>query len=110
MLGNAEQDMIMNFTGCMKPCQYKEYKLVWEEKRPAIGKPDIWFEFADGKVMIEKELTSYSGLSLLVDIGGSLGMFLGFSFLMVWDGVEAVMMKIRQVWRARPDAQQINGP
>ena len=57
MLGNAEQDMIMNFTGCMKPCQYKEYKLVWEERRPDIGKSDIWFEFADRKGTHKLQLT-----------------------------------------------------
>ena len=65
------------------------------------GEHGIFFRFVDREVIIEKEMTSYSALSFLADIGGSLGMFLGFSFLMVWDGVEAVLITIRQVWRQK---------
>ena len=64
----------------------------------------IFLDFAKNEVGIEREMKSYSGLSLLADIGGSLGMFLGFSFLMVWDGVEIVFLRIKQVWRGRADA------
>ena len=41
--------------------------------------------FSNQETLNEKELESYSLLSVLSDLGGSLGMFLGFSFLMVWD-------------------------
>ena len=88
--------LIINRTGCPKPCQYIEYKLVGKEQSPHGGN----FEFLSFKtkeeVVIEKELTSYSGLSLLADLGGSLGMYLGFSFLMVWDAAEAAMLRIIQ--------------
>lgn len=51
-MANEELDRIVSFTGCVKPCQYKEYNLVWERRRLAIGTPDIYFQFADGEVMI----------------------------------------------------------
>ena len=47
-------NMILNITGCMKPCQYKEYKLVWEDRKLAIGNPNLYIKFADGEVLIEK--------------------------------------------------------
>ena len=31
-IANMELKKILNYTGCPKPCQYKEYKLVGEEK------------------------------------------------------------------------------
>ena len=99
---SKELKNIVNRTECPKPCRYKEYKLVGEEQWHFPG--FIFLTFAKEEVVIEKEMTSYSGLSLLADIGGSLGMCLGFSFLMVWDGFEAVMGTMRHVWRGRKDA------
>ena len=99
-IAEYDLDEIMDKTDCLKPCTYKEYKLVGSE-RISVGQHGIFFRFADRQVVIEKEMTSYSVLSFLSDIGGSLGMFLGFSFLMVWDGVEAVLITIRQVWRQK---------
>ena len=57
----------------------------------------IWI-FAKEDVLIEKELTSYSELSLLGEFGGALGMFLGFSFLMVLDLIEVAMLKVGKAW------------
>ena len=107
----AEYDLneIMDLTECLKPCTYKEYKLVGSEIF-SVGEHGIFFRFVDREVVIEKEMTSYSALSFLADIGGSLGMFLGFSFLMVWDGVAEVLINIRQVWREKKDEHTIIAP
>jgi hypothetical protein len=107
----AEYDLneIMDLTECLKPCTYKEYKLVGSEIF-SVGEHGIFFRFVDREVVIEKEMTSYSALSFLADIGGSLGMFLGFSFLMVWDGVAAVLINIRQVWREKKDGHTMIAP
>lgn len=91
---------MINSTGCLKPCSYTEYKMVGSEKynieyelegmeqAKNVFQHNIYF-YATEEITILKELRSYSGLSLLADIGGSLGMFLGFSFLSLWDLVEA---------------------
>jgi hypothetical protein len=100
-IADMELNEILNYAGCSKPCRYKEYKIVGKEKLH--GKAYLFLDFAKNEVVIEKEMKSYSGLSLLADIGGSLGLFLGFSFLMVWDGVEIVFLRIRQVWWGRAD-------
>ena len=87
--------MIVDHTGCLKPCTYNEYKLTGEIEHPAKNHPGyigIWFP--GKKVFIEKEVESYSFESLLSDIGGSLGLFLGFSLLMLWDAASTVVQKI----------------
>ena len=48
--------------------------------------------------MIEKEVELYSFVSLVYDIGGALGLFLGFSFVMVWDVAEGVVRRVRKYW------------
>ena len=48
------------------------------EETESVSGGFTYLGFAKEVVMIETEMTSYSELSLLADIGGSLGMFLGF--------------------------------
>ena len=100
------QDMYMHHlnkistdTGCNKPCHYREYKLVKKYDTKLLSNDSNWDSiihlFPNDEIMVEKELKSYSGLSLLADIGGSLGMFLGFSFLMLCDAAVAIMLRIK---------------
>ena len=44
----------------------------------------------------EKEVWAYPTISFIADIGGSLGLFIGFSFLSVWDFWEYVFDKYKQ--------------
>jgi len=39
----------------------------------------------------------FPGSSLLAEIGGTLGVFLGFSFIAVWDGIQQVFQYSRSV-------------
>ena len=38
--------------------------------------------------MMEKEQLIYPLTSLVAEFGGTLGLFLGFSFMTVWDGMQ----------------------
>ena len=40
------------------------------------------------KTFIEKEVLIYPLTSLVAEFGGTLGLFLGFSFMTLWDGFE----------------------
>ena len=39
------------------------------------------------KTQVLKEVEAYPALSLVADVGGVLGLFIGFNFIMVWDWV-----------------------
>ena len=49
-------------------------------------------------VEVHKEEFAYTTLSLVADVGGVLGMFIGFNFLMFWDwivwGIQQIQNKL----------------
>lgn len=48
---------------------------------------------ASSSVVIEKEEAAFPFGSLLADVGGVLGLFLGFNFLMIWEFVIVCIRK-----------------
>ena len=90
MFHDSDLKNVIKKTGCVKPCHYKEYELDQEENWPGKRDSEFVILFSNSDVVIEKELASYSAVSLISDIGGALGLFLGFSFLMLWDSAMAV--------------------
>ena len=45
---------------------------------------ELNLRYTSASVEVQKEEYAYSFLTLVADIGGVLGMFIGFNFLMVW--------------------------
>ena len=41
--------------------------------------------YASGKAVEKREMIAYDEVSFLAEVGGAMGLFLGFSMLMVWD-------------------------
>ena len=80
--------MIEKLTGCMKPCYYKQYRVIGEKTSTSFPSNfftvSFWAMSNDTKV--EKELLVYPVTSLVAEFGGTLGLFLGFSFMALWDG------------------------
>ena len=91
---DCDLESIIEKTLCIAPCTYKEYKLVIEPSNQKYWYKLLTVAFTDNKLLIEEEIESYSLVSLVSDIGGALGLFLGFSFVMVWDAAEKLLRKI----------------
>ena len=47
---------------------------------------ELFIMYESDSIEVHKEEEAYSFLSLVADCGGVLGLFIGFNFLMVWDG------------------------
>ena len=83
---------ITRTTGCKKPCSYKEYKFINTNLKElsyyTFPKDQIAFCLwaVSQNTYIEEEVLVYSFESLIAELGGSLGLFLGFSFMTIWDG------------------------
>ena len=45
----------------------------------------LWPVFASNTILVRKEVEAFPLDSLVADIGGILGLFLGFNFLMTWE-------------------------
>ena len=119
--------LIPMYTGCYKPCSYLKYSLIGEEQKLPyqnisdgfmlwsfandwmVGKTNemkYWLMFSFQKV--ETEQLIYPWQSLVAEFGGSLGLFLGFSLMTIWDFVTALKnlkpSKIFLVWNSFPSA------
>ena len=104
----ADMEEIVEITGCKKPCSYKEYKFTsstpYEDTQTTTPEDQIFILFwavarttqvntlVTGVTLIttqvEEEVLLYPFLSLIADFGGSLGLFLGFSFITVWQEIK----------------------
>ena len=43
--------------------------------------------FQENIVEVHKEMIAYNTIDLVADVGGVLGLFIGFNFLMIWDWI-----------------------
>ena len=88
-LAIAESKEISDITGCLKPCHYKKYIL--GEPSPSNFKSEhyIFSMWAvSSKTKVETEELIYPMSTLVAEFGGTLGLFLGFSFISVWDNFD----------------------
>ena len=84
-LGHSVQAEVVNNSNCPLPCRYKEYQIVGEPEGEQATQIAFAFVFADWEITEAIEEEIYSFVSFVSEFGGSLGLFLGFSFYMLLD-------------------------
>ena len=52
------------------------------------------FDYTEAR--LEKETWAYTAISFISEMGGALGLFIGFSFLSFWDLGEFILDKYKQ--------------
>ena len=96
-----EQTELVDYTQCPLPCSYKEYKLVEAPiRRFRATECTLDIKFATRIVVVEKEEKTFPFQSFVAECGGCLGLFLGFSFLLVLDGLMQVIKKFKH-WKCK---------
>ena len=65
--------------------------------RSEVNETRIKLMYASATIHVEKEEEAYSVRSLVADLGGSLGLFIGFNFLMIWDLIMFLVEKVKGV-------------
>ena len=83
-------------TGCLFPCTFTRYEVEFTRKSP-LGHFGLTVMFGSLTTTVRKEYYIYPVLSFISDIGGSLGLFVGFSFFMVWDIMKDVTIIGRNI-------------
>ena len=89
---SGESYSITKITGCKKPCFYKRYNIVQGE---TTSESDVKFWAASNFTRVEKEQLVYPLSSLVAEFGGTLGLFLGFSFLAAWNELSKGLVFIK---------------
>ena len=74
------------------PCTYNEFKMI-ENRQGWYTAFGVGFSLGTTEISIEEEQWVYPEMSFLAEFGGALGMFLGFSFIMIWDFVTYWLLK-----------------
>ena len=75
----------------IRPSEPKILRLVFILRYTVVG-----FEAIASATKFRNEIEIYPFVSFLCDLGGSLGLFVGFSFLTLWDFFDIVFVKIKQ--------------
>ena len=107
-LDTGEQKDILRLTGCLKPCQYLEYRRMDLDQKTA--ETFMHYDFMASLMLtttdtiVEREVPLYSFPSLVAEFGGALGLFLGFSFMTPWYEMENLLslaVMVREKWSRR---------
>ena len=80
---------LFSYTGCRNPCHYRHYSFIGHKKETAFDSDNYIFSlFAESDLThIEREELVYPLSSLVAEFGGTLGLFLGFSFMAILDSL-----------------------
>ena len=84
-IGKLEKKDVVTTSGCQAPCRFLEYKILNDLMKGLTVGFGIGMMFPSTEITLEEEEYVYPFVSFVAEFGGALGMFLGFSFLMVWD-------------------------
>ena len=91
---------ITKMTGCRKPCSYLKYQFLRRE--PSILQSEhyafsLWA--VSNKTTIRTEQLIYPLTSLVAEFGGTLGLFLGISFITLWDNMTYLRQMCKVVFK-----------
>ena len=100
-IGVMDRRNLTNLAGCLLPCIFTVYSLA-EEPFNSVGfEPKVGLDVMFGQriITVDKEVFIYPFNSFIAEIGGSLGLFLGFSFLMGLDMIHEASIKIQKYFK-----------
>ena len=91
-LDTSESEEVTKITGCLKPCKYKQYRLIGEPMPSTFKTEHYVFSLwsVSYRTRVETEQLIYPSSSFVAEFGGTLSLFLGFSFITLWDNLSII--------------------
>ena len=98
-LANEDLVGIYKKTGCLKPCHYMKYRIVGDRQATSYQSPDFLYSLhtISNDTFVEREELVYPWTALVADFGGSISLFLGLSFMSLWDGIRCMRAGLRMI-------------
>ena len=86
----AEGRSLEKLTGCKKPCKYRKYEVIGGKQPTSFQSEHFTLSFwaVSNETTFWTEVPVYPWTSLVAEFGGTLSLFLGFSFITVWSGLK----------------------
>ena len=92
---------ISKITLCKPPCTYYKYRFAGKADIISKDKFGLRILLANTEMIEEDEHLLYDFISLVSEFGGSLGLFLGFSFFMIWDFIAPMILVLKKSIRSK---------
>ena len=88
-LAFAEYKKMKQITQCLKPCKYRQYAFIGELGQSIFKSEQFAFSLwaVSRETTVKTEHLIYPLSALVAEFGGTLGLFLGFSFITLWDKI-----------------------
>ena len=99
-MADVVEAQLIQMTGCLLPCTYSEYKLIGNPVVIDQRMFGLQLSFGKTEAYEEREALVYEFESFVSEGGGALGLFLGVSFLSVWDLMESVFTGFKQRFKS----------
>ena len=102
LLRVAETNEIKRLTNCMKPCNYRKY-ILGERKQTSFKSEYFTFSLwaVSKNTVVKTEELIYPISSLVADFGGTLSLFLGISFMTLWDKIYLLRLLCKVLQRCK---------
>ena len=92
MIGKMERKDVITMTRCEVPCTYRKYTVLTDLMKGLGVGFGVGVVFPSTEITLEEEDYVYPLLSFVAELGGALGMFLGFSFLMALNFLHNIIL------------------
>ena len=105
-ISNLKEGELLKYTGCLPPCSFTEFKLSAEPMKyqfdhklnadPILRQGEytsLNVRFSSITALERTEELLYPIESFVSEFGGALGLFLGFSFMMIWDVITLLLQR-----------------
>ena len=95
----ATLQQLTNLTGCWPPCRFAQYELSGQPLKDRINSKRFVMKFSSFDASERTEVLLYPTESLFSELGGALGLLLGFSLIMVWDSIQSSLIYLISIFR-----------
>ena len=103
----SSTEELVKLTDCHIPCIYNTFDSVARkdiayksERSEDKSKLFFNFRFSTVSIKVNEDYEHYPFSSFLAEVGGALGLFLGFSFMTCWDLLHLAILKLIEYKRS----------
>ena len=95
----SKLENLVDKTGCLPPCRFAQYTLSAQPLKFKENYTKVFIKFSSSNANKRTEILLFPPESLFSELGGALGLLLGFSVLMVWDTLENFMKYVKRSYQ-----------